>query len=54
MIIYEGKEPYSDELESTAYNGKSYSPIALALCIVVMPVVLVCVGFYFMYKKIVG
>ena len=52
MIIYEGKEPYKDELESTAYNGKSYSPITLALSIVFMVGVLVYLGGEYLYKKI--
>ncbi len=50
MIIYEGKKPYNDELESTAFNGMSYSPITLILCIVALPVVLICFCFCFMSK----
>lgn len=52
MIIYEGKKPYNDELESTAYNGMSYSPITLVLCIVALPVVLICFCFRFMSKQL--
>ena len=52
MIIYEGRKPYKDELETNAYNGKSYNPITLALSIVLMVGVLIYLGAEYLYKKI--